>query len=127
VADLKTIEGLQFHFDPSVVTAVADHDADTMQAVTVVYGLTNGPVRIAEAATGFLARIRVAGSFVKVTRPDGSFIWINCKAVTVVRSPPPDEYPPTVNALVTVGALVQAVQETPGKVKQMVNAHGGKL
>lgn len=127
MAELTTIDGLEFHFDPSAVTAVADHDADTLQAVTTVYGLSDGRLRIADSAEGFLNKIGVAQSFVKLTRPNGMLIWINCKAVTVVRSPPPDQYPATANSLVTVGALTQAVQETPTQVKQTVNQHGGNL
>jgi len=45
--------------------AVADHDADTLQAVTTVYGLTDGRVRLTEIPEGFLAKIGVAQSFVK--------------------------------------------------------------
>ncbi len=127
MADLTTIDGLQFHFDPSAVTAVADHDADTMRAVTTVYGLSDGRVRLAESPEGFLARIGVAQSFVRLTRPNDTFIWVNCTAVSVVRSAPHDQFPVTANALVTVGTLTQAVRESPGEVKQLVNAHGGKL
>lgn len=127
MADLTTIDGLQFHFDPSAVTAVADHDADTLQAVTTVYGLTDGRVRLAETPEAFLARIGVAQSFIKLTRPNDTFVWVNCTAVTVIQSPPPDQYPAAAKSLVTVGGLVQAVKETPGEVKQAVNAHGGKL
>ncbi len=127
MADLTTLDGLQFHFDPSVVTAVADHDADTMRKVTAVYGLSDGQVRIAESPEGFLARIGVAQSFVRLTRPNGTFIWVNCTAVSVVRSAPPDQFPATARALVTVGTLTQAVREAPLEVKQLVNAHGGKL
>ena len=47
--------------------------------------------------------------------------------VTVVRSPVPDEYPPSARAIVLVGGLTQAVKETPFEVKQAVNARGGKL
>ena len=127
MADLITMDELQFHFDPGAVTAVADHDADTLQAVTTVYGLTDGRVRIAESAEGFLTRIGVGSSFAKLTRVNGTFIWVNCAAVTVVRSPVPDEYPPSARAIVLVGGLTQAVKETPFEVKQAVNARGGKL
>jgi hypothetical protein len=127
VAELTTIDGLQFHFDPGAVTAVADHDADTLQAVTTVYGLTDGRVRLAETPEGFLARIGVASSFVRLTRPNDTFIWVNCAAVTVVCSPPADQYPVAAKALVTVGTLTQAVRETPGAVKEAVNARGGRL
>ncbi len=127
MADLTTTDGLEFHFDPSAVTAVADHDADTLQAVTTVYGLSDGRLRIAESPEGFLKRIGITQSFAKLTRPNGMFIWINCTAVAVLRPPPRDQYPASAHTLVTVGALTQAVQESPTQVKQIVNEHGGKL
>jgi hypothetical protein len=127
VADLTTIEGLQFHFDPAAVTAVADHDADTLQAVTTVYGLMAGQLRLSETPEAFLNRIGVASSFAKFTRLNDTFIWINCTAVSVVRSPLPGEYPAVAKAIVCVASLTQAVKETVAQVKQMVNAHGGKL
>ena len=127
MADLTTTDGLQLHFSPDAVTAVADHDADTLQAVTTVYGLMAGQVKVGEGAEEFLRRIGVAKSFAKFTRLDDTFIWINCTAVTVIRSPIPDEYSPLARAVVSVGSLTQAVKETLVHVKQMVNAHGGKL
>lgn len=127
MADLTTIDGLQFHFDPSVVTAVADHDADTLDAVTTVYGLSDRPLRLAETAEGFLARIGVAQTFAKLTRLNDTFIWVNCVAVTVIRSPLPYEYAAVAQAVVSVGALTQAVKETLNQVKEVVNARGGRL
>ena len=127
MAELTTIEGLVFHFNAGAVTAVADHDADTLQAVTTVYGVTDGQLRIGESVGGFLRRIGVAGSFAKLTRVNGTFIWVNSGAVTAVRASDPDEYPASARALVSVGTLTQAVRETVAEVMRVVNAHGGKL
>jgi hypothetical protein len=127
VADLTTIDGLQFHFDPNAVTAVADHDENTLEAVTTVYGLMDGRLRIAEDAQGFLARMGVARSFAKLTRLNDTFIWVNGSAVAVIRSPLPDEYPLAAQAVVLVGTLTQAVKETLAQVKQALNSCGGKL
>ena len=127
MADLTTIDGSQFHFDPSAVTAVADHDADTLQAVTTVYGLMDGRLRLAEDAEQFLGRIGVAQFFAKLTRVNDTFIWVNCRAVAVIRSPLPDEYPAAINTVISVGTLTQGVKETLAQVKVAVNSHGGKL
>ena len=127
MADLITMDGLQLHFDPSAVTAVADHDADTLRRVTTINGVADGGLRAADSPEGFLTRIGVAPSFARLTRVNGTFIWVNCLAVSVIRPPTRDEYPPSARALVSVGALTQAVRETPAEVKEAVNAHGGKL
>lgn len=127
MSELTTTGGLTIQFDPSAVTAVADHDADTGDAVTTVYGVTAGAVEIAETVDGFLMRIGVAQSFAEFTRPDGSFVWLNCKAVGTIRPPLPDEYPAQAETVISVGSLTQAVDEAPDAVRQAVNAHGGKL
>jgi len=127
MADLTSVDGLQLHFDPAAVTAVADHDADTLEPITTVYGLIDGQLRLGEGAEAFLDRIGVAKSFAKFTRLNNTFIWINCTAVSVIRGPLPGEFPAVAKAVVTVGSLNQAVRETLVQVKQMVNAHGGKL
>jgi hypothetical protein len=127
MASLNTIDGLHISFDPSAVTAVADHDADTGDAVTTVYGLAGGRARIAESVHAFLRRIKVEANFGKLTRPNGTLVWINCKAVSAVRPPLQDEYGPDVRAVVSVGALTQAVKETPADVVRIVKALHGSL
>lgn len=127
MANLTTIDGLQISFDPSALMAVADHDADTGDAVTTVYVLTAGRVRIAESVSAFLHRIKVEANFGKLTRPNGTLVWINCKAVSAVRPPLEDEYGPSAHAVVSVGTLTQAVRETPAEVARIVKAHHGNL
>ena len=63
MASLTTLEGLRFFFDKGAVTAVADHDIDTQEDVTTVYGLTAGRLRLAETPEGFLSRIGVLANF----------------------------------------------------------------
>ena len=46
---------------------------------------------------------------------------------TVIRSPLPYEYAAVAQAVVSVGALTQAVKETLNQVKEVVNARGGRL
>ena len=127
MASLTTIDGSQISFDPTAVTAVADRDADAGDAVTTVYGLTGGRVRIVESVHAFLHRIGVEANFGKLTRPNGTFVWINCKAATAVRPPLEGEYGPNAHAVVSVGTLTQAVQESPADVTKVVRAHHGSL
>ena len=127
MASLTTVDGSQISFDPSAVTAVADRDADTGDAVTTVYGLTGGRVRITESVHAFLRRIKVEANFGRLTRPNGTFVWINSKAVISVRPPQDGEYGPDIHAVVSVGTLTQAVKQTPAEVARIVKAHHGNL
>ena len=126
MASLTTIGGTEFHFDPSALLAVADRAADSEEAVTTVYGLTAGWLETGESADGLLQRIGVSGTFAKLTRPDGSAVWVNCKAVAVVRPSSEDE-DPAARAVVSVGTLNQAVKETSSQVAEAVNDRGGSL
>ena len=127
MADLTTIDGLQFSFTPDAVIAVTDHDAVTGQAVTCVFGITPYPLRINETVDGFLARIGVNGDFAQLTRPNGSPIWICAKAVSALCAPLPGEYVDGVQSVISLGSMTQGVEEAPAAVKAAVNAHGGKL
>ena len=127
MAELTTLDGLPLYFDPAAVIAVADHDADTLEAVTTVYGLTSGRLRLAERPEAFLTRIGIAKSFARFTQLTDTFVWINCTTVVVIRTPRPDEHPPGAKAVVTAGSQTLVVKESPAQARQMVNAHGGNL
>jgi hypothetical protein len=127
VADLTTVDGVDFIFDPAQISAVADHDADTGEAATVIYGLSAGTIRVQEAVSSLLGRLNLATSFAKLTRPDGSPIWANARAVGVVRQPLPGEGDARVRAVLAIGALMQGVTESLSEVRRAVNQCGGKL
>lgn len=123
---LTTLDGTQFDFDPGTLIAIADHMADTGEAMTSVYGLATGWLEVSETAEALLERLGLLGAFARLTRPDGSPVWLNGKAVTVIR-PSTENDNPAARAVVTAGALNQAVTETPAQVKQAVDGHGGSL
>jgi hypothetical protein len=127
MAELTTLDGLQLFFDPSAIAAVADHDADTQQAVTTVYGLTAGRLRISESVPDFLNRIAVTSAFARLTRLDGTFIWVNCAALKVIRSPLPGEYADAARTVFSIGTLIQAVKDSLADARVAVNSPGGNL
>jgi hypothetical protein len=127
VADLTTTNGQQISFDPSAVAAVADRDVDTGAAVTCVYGLSPGIVKVSETVDGFLGRLGIAGKFVKLTRPNGSPVWINASAVSLLRAPLPGEYPPNAKSVIKVESFTQAVTQDPAIVKAAIEASGGHI
>lgn len=63
MANLTTTDGFKTYFDAGAVAAVADHDINTGDAVTTVYGLGPGQYRIGETVAAFLARVGVAANF----------------------------------------------------------------
>ena len=127
MAELTTKEGLAFFFDSAALLAVADRDVDTGEATTTVYGLSNRPLRLVEGVQAFLSRIAVVGSFASLTRLDNTPIWVNCRAVQVIRPALPGEFHPDASTCVSIGPLAMAVKEPLALVRQTINAHGGNL
>ena len=127
MATLRTLEGLDISFDPDSVVAIADHDADTGKAVTCVFGVTRGELRIGEPVDDFLGRLGIAARLARLTRPNGTSVWIDGKSVSSIRAPLPGEYTTRVKTVIATGPLVQGVAETPEDTRTKLNAHGGKL
>jgi hypothetical protein len=127
MADMTLIGGQVIQFDAAVVAALADHGPDAGETITLVYGLSPGVLETREAAEHLLARVGVAGRFARLTRPDGSRVWISGGAVISIAPPLPDLYPPNAKTVITTAALVQAVVETPAAVRIALDAKGGKL
>jgi hypothetical protein len=122
MATLTTVDGAEIDFAPDNVAAVAPDGSGA-----VVFGATHGSVQIAEAPQVFLTRLGIAANFVQLTRPDRFPVWINGKAVSSLRAPLPNEYPPNVQAVVFTGAVTQAVTETVAAARTALNAHMAKL
>jgi hypothetical protein len=127
MANLTSIGGIQFVFDPAAIVAIADRDADTGEAVTVVYGLTAGQLRVPESVQGLLNRLGLSQKFAKLTRPNNTSVWMSGQGVKVARQPLAHEYSPPVQSVVSAGDLTQGVTENLGQVRQAVNASGGSL
>lgn len=127
MTDLTTVDGFPISFDPGAVVALTDRAPGTGEAGTWVFGITPAPLRIGEAVADFLARIGASKGFVRLTRADGSPIWVRGAAASSLRAPLPGEYADSVRAVITVGGLTQGVEEDPAAVKAAIDAHGGKL
>ena len=125
MAELTTTGGFQYTFKPEAVLGLTDHDGAT--AVTCVYGVTAGVVKIAEGVAEFLIRIGMAGNFAQLTRANGAPIWFNAGAVGGIRAPLPNEYAAAVRSVISAGSFVQGVAVDQAAAKARINAHGGKL
>jgi hypothetical protein len=126
---LTTTDGRRIGFDPGAIVAIANRDPDTGVAVTCIYGLSPPAafIRISESVGTFLARLDIASWFVKLTRPDGSSVWINAAAVILLRKPLPGEYRSGAKSVVFAPGLRQAVMQDPAIVKAAVEAAGGRV
>lgn len=127
MADLTTVEGLRVLFDPAAIAAIAGADLQTGMAAAVIYGLAPEGLTVAESTDALAQRLNLAASLAKLTRPDGSPIWITGKSVSVARQPSSMEYGAAVRSVIFAGALKQAVRETLDDVKQTINRVGGNL
>jgi hypothetical protein len=90
------------------------------------------PVETQNYVAGITARLEgrpaAAGAGhgnLKLTRPDGSAVWIDGGAVSFVRGAFPGEYGPGVQSVVTVGRTSQAVREPLAQVRAAIRARGG--
>jgi soluble lytic murein transglycosylase-like protein len=61
----------------------------------------------------------------KFTRPNGEPVWIDGAAVISVRAVLPDEYPPGVHSVITVGRVHQGVRESLAEARAIIRKHGG--
>ena len=127
MADITTVEGLRVLFDSAAISAVADSDIQTGAAGAVIYGLGPQGLVVSESTDALIGRLNLTSSLAKLTRPDGSPIWINGKSVSVARQPSSGEYEAQAHSVIFADALKQAVRETLDEVKQAVNPVGGNL
>lgn len=127
MADITTVEGLQVLFDVAAISAIAGSDGQTGATGAVIYGLGPEGLTVSESTAALVQRLNLAASLAKLTRPDGSPIWINGKSISVARQPAPGEYAAQVHSVIFAGAIKQAIRETLDDVRQAVNRVGGSL
>ena len=127
MADITTVEGLRVLFDPAAIAAIARSDGQTGVNGAVIYGLGPQGLTVSESTAALVQRLNLAASLAKLTRPDGTPIWINGKSVSVARQPSPGEYEAQVHSVIFAGAIKQAVRETLDDVRQAINRAAGNL
>lgn len=127
MADITTVEGLRVLFDPAAVSAITNSD-DAGAAGAVIYGLGPEGLEVAQSVAVLLQALQVPiTSFAKLTRLDGSPVWVNGKSVGVARLPAPEEYPAAIHAVIFAGGFKQPVVESLDEARPAINNAGGKL
>ncbi|TWB35793.1 hypothetical protein [Nitrospirillum pindoramense] len=123
MAEIRTSAGITIHIDAGNIGTLTGGPGGTMLA-----GLGEA-VTTAEAPDALLLRLGLGADFARLTRPDGSPLWVRGSSVSLVRPPLPTEIPPggTAKATLVVGGGHQTVAEDVAAVLSAVNAHGGSL
>ena len=124
MAIVTTIGGVQINVNPNNIVLLAD-DRQTGDADLI--GATPAMLQLNETSSSLMSRLGISNDFARLTRPDGSAVWINGKSASSVRAPLPGEYAPSTQAVVFAAAITQAVREDLPATIAALNAHGGNL
>ena len=125
MAQVTTTSGYVVHFDPEAIVLVTADGAGGQGSALA--GVLEGLLHTTGAPAQLLQDLGIASSFVRLTRPDGSSVWLKASAVSAVRVPLQQEYPAAVNAVIRIGGATQGVGEGVQAVVDSVNQAGGRL
>ncbi|HYZ42646.1 MAG TPA: hypothetical protein VE687_18770 [Stellaceae bacterium] len=126
---VRALDGTDVIIDEEAVTLIAGPYPHDVGPHTYVHAIDRGVLVTAEAPSALVARLGVHPPLARLTRPDLTPVWLKGSAVTAIRAPLPTERqaPGSVNSVVIVGGLNQAVHETVEAARAVVNAHGGAV
>jgi hypothetical protein len=119
---LRALDGTDVSVDENAITLIAGPYPHDLGPHTYVHGIDRGVLVTAEDAAALVARLRVDPPLARLTRPDMTPVWLKGSAVTAIRAPLATERqaPGSVNAVVIVGGLHQAVHETVDAARAIV-------
>src|SRR6201995_5026675 len=110
---IRALDGTEVAVNENTVTLVAGPYPHDPGQHTYVHGVDRGVLVTAENAAGLVARLGADPPLMKLTRRDGSPVWIKRSAVSEIRAPIATERQGrgAVKAVVVIGDLRQAVRE----------------
>ena len=111
---LSMMTGQTIHVSEDEIVRVTDALPTDSGQRTYIHGPTDAAIVTSGDAQALLARIDPGGAFVKLTRPEGSRVWIRSATVSAVRGPLPHETPSpgTVNAVAIAAGANVMVRES---------------
>ena len=126
---VRALDGTDVSVDENAITLIAGPYPHDVGPHTYVHGIDRGVLVTAEDAAALAARLPMHPPLARLTRSDLTPVWLKGSAVAEVRAPIPPERqaPGSVNAVVILGGLQQAVHETAEAARTIVNAHGGAV
>jgi hypothetical protein len=92
---------------------------------THVYALPKAIVT-QELPEKLVERLKIDPALARLTRPNGTPIWIKGAAVITIGPPGPTD-PDAAKAVIVAGSLRRAVREDVDTARRIINAHGGRL
>ena len=117
MTDITIVSGVQYTIDPDAIETITDQDEHGAPG-TYLHGVTKGVLEIPDPVDEFLAKI--ATKFAKLTRVNGSAVWINVDAVSALG--PAANLSPAARAKIWVGSSAEPVTETLAAAKTAINA-----
>lgn len=117
MTDIILVSGVQYTIDPDAIETITDQD-EHGAAGTFLHGITKGVLEIDDPVDVFLAKIPT--KFAKLTRVNGSSVWINADAVSALG--PAANLAPAAHAKIWVGSSSEPVTETLAAAKTAINA-----
>ena len=131
MADIVIIGGPTLHVDPDSITAVAGPSVTAPELHVEVFGAAPHPVSTLEGPDSIMAKLDLDRPFAKLTRPDGSPIWIRGKSVNRVRVPLAEETlgrpAGAVQSVVFFGGDRQLLREDVATLRPILIAAGAKV
>jgi hypothetical protein len=126
---VRALDGTDVSVDENAITLIACLYPHGVGPHTYAHGIDRGVLVTAENAAALAARLPVHPPLARLTRPDLAPVWLKGSAVTALRAPITTEQqaPGSVNAVVIVGGLHQAVHETVEAARAIVNTQGGTV
>ena len=72
-------------------------------------------------------RIGSSRNLARLTRPDGTAVWLDAAAIVSIRRALAGEYAPGVQSVIGVGRLRQGVRENISAATAIIRNHGGGI
>jgi len=117
MTDITIVSGVQYTIDPDAIETITDHD-EHGAAGTYLHGITRDALEISDPVDLFLAKIPT--KFAKLTRENGSAVWINVEAVSALG--PAANLSPAAHTKIWLGSSSEPVTETLAAAKTAINA-----
>lgn len=129
MADITALDGTVLLINDDSVVLVAGPFPGDATTRSYVSGPVPAAIATNEDAAALVARLHPQVPFARLTRPNGTAVWIKGGAVSMIRRPIAGETPPNekVGAVIFLGALHQAVAEDVRAAQVAINQHGGRL
>lgn len=130
MVQITTVDSSEIEVQDDSISIIAGPYPHDVGKYTYVYSSTSGVLVSLAAPQLLIAELQNSSSFCVFQRPNGTPVWVNALSVSVVRAPIGSDIADaqgTVNAVIMIGSLHQAVREHVQVVLQILRGAGGKL